>query len=108
MSTHHCWIGDTGGRTACGIATGRGGADTAVRCVTRTRPHGVLYVVTGAGGSGRDGPEGRSAGFVRQLFTDRYVSNVTSFTAVEVDGRCLHVKQISARGEELDAFTVTK
>ena len=76
--------------------------------VQETTPDGVLYIVTGAGGAGAYDPDQTDNQPTWQPFTTKMVSDVYSFTLVDVDGRRLTMKQISEHGEELDRIVVTK
>jgi acid phosphatase type 7 len=76
--------------------------------VKDTTPDGVLYIVTGAGGAGAYDPDQTDNQPSWQPFTTRMVSDVYSFTRVDVNGRTLTMKQISEHGEELDRIVVTK
>ena len=76
--------------------------------VKETTPDGVLYIVTGAGGAGAYDPDQTDNQPTWQPFTTKMVSDVYSFTMVDVDGRRLTMKQISEHGEELDRVVVTK
>jgi hypothetical protein len=76
--------------------------------VEETTPDGVLYIVTGAGGAGAYDPDQTDNQPTWQPFTTKMVSDVYSFTLVDVDGRRLTMKQISEHGEELDRIVVTK
>ena len=76
--------------------------------VKETTPDGVLYIVTGAGGAGAYDPDQTDNQPTWQPFTTKMVSDVYSFTMVDVDGRRLTMKQISEHGEELDRIVVTK
>ena len=73
-----------------------------------TRPEGVIYLVTGAGGAGLYNPEQQDKPETWQAFTDKFISKVHSITVADVDGKTLTVRQVSADGEELDRFVVTK
>ena len=75
---------------------------------TKTRPKGVIYLVTGAGGAKLYNPEQHDKPESWQPFTDKFVSKVNSFTQVDVKGRRLVLRQISATGAELDRAVVTK
>jgi hypothetical protein len=75
---------------------------------TRTRPDGVIYLITGAGGAKLYNPEQHVDPASWQEFTARFVSNIHSLTIVDVDAHKLMVRQVSAQGEELDRFIVTK
>ena len=74
----------------------------------RTRPEGILYLVTGAGGARLYNPEQQDDPASWQPFTKVFVSKVHSFTTVDVEGPRLTVRQVSAEGAELDRFLVTK
>ncbi|WP_435009753.1 metallophosphoesterase [Tundrisphaera lichenicola] len=73
-----------------------------------TTPEGVIYIVTGAGGAGLYNPEQHDKPETWQKFTDKFVSRVHSVSVADVDGKTLTVRQISADGEEVDKFVVTK
>jgi 3',5'-cyclic AMP phosphodiesterase CpdA len=75
---------------------------------TRTRPNGVIYVVTGAGGAPLVGRKTQDQKFMWQPYTDKFVADTHSFTLCEVTGRRLAVRQISEDGRELDRFTMSK
>ena len=76
--------------------------------VTKTKPNGVLYLITGGGGAHLYNPEQQDKPDTWQPFTCKYVADVNSLTAVDVNGKTLTFRQISATGKELDHFTVTK
>ena len=83
--------------------------------VTRTRPDGVLHIVTGAGGKHlydpgfTDNPalwtheDDNHADYVSRMITDRH-----SLTVFDVDGRHLTMTQIDEAGDEIDRITITK
>jgi acid phosphatase type 7 len=75
---------------------------------TDTTPEGVIYLVTGAGGQHLYNPEQQDDPASWQAFTYKHVSKVFSFTVVDVDGRCLTIRQKTPEGEEVDHFVVTK
>lgn len=87
---------------------GRFTVDTAFDGKTVTRPHGIIHIVTGAGGAHlydeAQGEDRRSW----QPWTRAFVSDRHSFTEVDVNGRTLRLRQLDADGRELDAITVTK
>jgi hypothetical protein len=76
--------------------------------IKHTRPEGVIYVVTGAGGKELYDVDQHDAPDSWQPFTKRFVSNVHSLTVVDVDQQRLKVKQVMADGKEVDAFTISK
>ncbi len=75
---------------------------------THTTPNGVIYLITGAGGKYLYNPEQEKDPDTWQKFTDKFISTVHSMTLAEVNGKTLFIRQISADGEELDAFKITR
>ena len=73
-----------------------------------TTPKGVIYVVTGAGGQHLYNPEQQDNPASWQEFTCKHISKVHSLTVAEVDGRTVIVRQVTADGEEVDRFVITK
>ena len=75
---------------------------------TNTRPQGVIYLVTGAGGNQLYNPEQQRDPGSWQSFTHKFISQVHTLTVADVKGTTLTVRQISADGHELDRFIITK
>jgi hypothetical protein len=73
-----------------------------------TTPEGVIYVVTGAGGQHLYNPEQQDDPASWQEFTSKHISKVHSLTVADVDGPTLIVRQLTADGDEVDRFVVTK
>ena len=83
--------------------------------VTNTRPAGVLYIVTGAGGKHlydaafTDNPakwthaDDGHADYVVKMITERH-----SLSVFDVDGARLTLTQVDEAGQEIDRITVTK
>jgi hypothetical protein len=90
------------------VVNGRWTLDKKFDGITNTRPEGVIYVVTGAGGKELYDVDQHDAPDSWQPFTKRFVSNVHSLTIVDVDQQTLKVKQVTADGKEVDAFTISK
>ncbi|MEP6539645.1 MAG: metallophosphoesterase [Bryobacteraceae bacterium] len=82
--------------------------DKAYDGAQHTKPKGVVYLVTGAGGAGLYNPEQQVLPKGWQEFTSKFVSTTNSFTVVDVKGKRLTIKQISANGDELDSFVITQ
>jgi hypothetical protein len=97
-----------GGPDSSGRVAGTWTLDTAFNGRDRTRPNGVIYVVTGAGGQRLYNPEQQDDPVTWQSFTDKFISKVHSFTIMDVEAERLTVRQLSAAGEELDRFDVTR
>ena len=76
--------------------------------VNDTTPRGMIYIVTGAGGAGAYDPDQTDNQPTWQPFTMKFVSDVYSFTAVDVQGASLTLRQVSETGVELDRIVVTK
>ncbi len=76
--------------------------------VGKTKPNGVICIVTGGGGAHLYNPEQQDDPASWQPFTKKFVSKVNSFTVVDAHGHKLAIRQISQDGQELDSFVVTK
>ena len=76
--------------------------------VSRTRPAGPIYIVTGAGGAGLYTPEQTGKPESWQPFTLKLIADRFSFSVVDLDGTRLTFRQIAADGAEIDRFVVTK
>jgi hypothetical protein len=74
----------------------------------KATPHGVIYIVSGAGGSGLYNPEQQADPASWQTFTDKFISQVHSLSVVDTEGKTLHLKQVSETGETVDSFQVSK
>lgn len=75
---------------------------------TNTRPEGVIYLVTGAGGRHLYNPEQQDEPASWKEFTVKHVSKVFSMTLVDVDGKTVRVQQLGADGQTIDEFTITR
>lgn len=84
--------------------------------IRNTRPNGIIYIVTGAGGAelydkelGNNpelwthSPAENWVPFTAKMITDRH-----SFTLVETEGKKLSLKQLDTNGEVIDAIVITK
>jgi 3',5'-cyclic AMP phosphodiesterase CpdA len=100
------FVADREAPDGAGHLPGRWTLDTAFDGRTRTRPDGVIYLVTGAGGA-RLYDAGWLDTPALEPFTARFVSHTHSLTVVDVDADRLLVRQVDAEGTELDRFVVT-
>jgi 3',5'-cyclic AMP phosphodiesterase CpdA len=91
-----------------GRLAGRWTLDTAYDGVTHTRPDGIIYVVSGGGGARLYSRERHDDPTSWQEFTARFIANTHSLTVVDVVEDWLTLRQVSATGEELDRFVVTR
>jgi hypothetical protein len=84
--------------------------------VTNTKPKGIIYIVTGAGGaplydtslSGKPELWKHDPQQNWVPFTAKIVSNMHSFTMIETMGKRLVLKQYDAKGVLFDEITITK
>ena len=87
---------------------GRWTLDTSFDGRDNTRPLGVIYVITGAGGATLYNIDQQDDPASWQPYTHKFVSRINSLTIADVNGPTLTVRQVSANGQELDRFVVTK
>lgn len=84
--------------------------------VNNTKPKGIIYITSGAGGAGLyDAPISNKPEMWKHEpadnwvpFTVKLISDVHSFTLVETNGKTLTLKQIKSTGETLDEIKMTK
>jgi acid phosphatase type 7 len=74
----------------------------------KTKPKGVIYIVTGAGGQGLYNPEQTADKDSWQKFTYKFFSTLHSFTVMDVKGNTLTLRQIDINGKEVDRMKITK
>ena len=75
---------------------------------SNTKPNGVIYLITGAGGQHLYNPEQTDDPDSWQKFTDKFFSTSHSLTVADVDGKTITIRQVTADGREVDRFSVTK
>ncbi|MDH4090222.1 MAG: metallophosphoesterase [Cyclobacteriaceae bacterium] len=83
---------------------------------TNTKPKGIIYIVTGAGGATLYDPglSGNPDLWKHDLpgnwvpFTAKLIADVHSFTLIETEQKKLTLKQVNESGKVLDEITVTK
>ena len=90
------------------VVNGRWTLDKSFDGKTKTKPNGIIYLVTGAGGQDLYNPEQHNDPDSWQKFTATFFSNVHSLTIADVHDKTLTIRQIDEDGKELDSFTVTK
>jgi len=73
-----------------------------------TQPHGVIYLITGAGGAELYDPDQNDDPSSWLEFTAKFNSRVHSLTVADVDGRTAKFRQVSAAGDVIDTFSITK
>ena len=74
----------------------------------KTKPQGVIYITTGAGGQGLYNPEQTKDKDSWQKFTTSFESRVHSFTVMDVNGNTLILRQLDINGKEVDKIKITK
>jgi len=75
---------------------------------TNTRPDGIVYIITGAGGQELYNPEQTDDPDSWQKYTDKFIANLHSLSVVDIDGNNFTLRQISPDGKELDSIKITK
>ncbi len=96
------------GVKAKGEVAGNWTLDKAYDGKTRTRPSGVIYIVTGAGGADLYDEEQTAQPESWQGFTNKFISTVHSLTSVDMKSNALTVRQIDENGNVVDAFVITR
>ena len=74
----------------------------------KTKPNGIIYITTGAGGQGLYNPEQTTDKDSWQKFTTTFESRVHSFTVMDVNGKTLTLSQVDINGKEVDRIKITK
>jgi hypothetical protein len=72
------------------------------------KPHGIVYIVSGAGGAELYNPEQQNDPASWQTFTNKFISQVHSLSVVDIEGKTLRMKQVSETGEVVDSFRIAK
>ena len=88
--------------------TGTFTVDEAFDGSTHTRARGIIHVVTGAGGAELYDPWQTDVKTSWQPWTRAFVSDIHSFTVLDLDAKRLKLRQLDAQGRELDAITLTR
>ncbi len=102
-------IGGKDNKTLRGrVVTGRWSLDKKFDGKTNTKPNGVIYIVTGAGGQTLYDPEQENDSDTWQKFTDKFIATVHTFTVADVNGKTLKISQEDAKGKVIDEFVITK
>jgi Icc-related predicted phosphoesterase len=90
------------------MVNGRWTLDKEFNGKKKTKPNGVIYIVTGAGGQGLYNPEQTKDKDSWQGFTKKFESRVHSFTVMDVIGNTLVLRQLDINGKEVDRVKITK
>ncbi|MBS2008910.1 MAG: metallophosphoesterase [Cyanobacteria bacterium SZAS TMP-1] len=75
--------------------------------VKKTKPKGIIYVVSGAGGA-RLYPINQQAITAPGSYMCKWDCSTHSFSSLDVDGKSITFRQITEDGKELDKFVITK
>jgi len=84
--------------------------------IINTKPDGIIYIITGAGGAALYDPEisNKPELWKRETaenwvpYTVKLISDIHSFTLIETEGKKLTLRQINIKGETIDEIHVTK
>ena len=90
------------------VVNGRWTLDKDFNGKKNTKPNGVIYIVTGAGGQSLYNREQTKDRDSWQKFTIKFESRVHSFTVLDVDGNTLVLRQLDINGKEVDRVRITK
>ena len=90
------------------VVNGRWTLDKNFDAKRKTKPTGVIYITTGAGGQGLYNPEQTKDKDSWQKFTATFESRVHSFTVMDVSGNTLVLRQLDINGKEVDRVKLTK
>ena len=90
------------------VVNGRWTLDKKFDGKRNTKPSGVIYIVTGAGGQGLYNPDQTKDTDSWQKFTVKFESRVHSFTILDVNGNTLVLRQLNINGKEVDRVKITK
>ena len=90
------------------VVTGKWTLDKSFDGKTNTKPDGVIYIVSGAGGQTLYNPEQQAEPDTWQKFTNKFISTIHSFTVVDVNGKSLKLKQVDVNGNEVDVIEINK
>jgi acid phosphatase type 7 len=91
-----------------GYVSGKFVYDTNFDGVTRTKPDGVLYIVTGGGGAKLDSKILQDNPSLWQRSTAKLLGDRHSFTVADFSPAALHLTQIDYEGKIVDSFVITK
>lgn len=73
-----------------------------------TKPNGVIYIVTGAGGQELYNPEQNNDPDSWQKFTCKFISNTHSLSIIDIKGGTFTLRQVATNGTELDVLKINK
>jgi len=90
------------------IVNGRWTLDKKFDGKRNTKPNGVIYIVTGAGGQGLYNPEQQKDTDSWQRFTTKFVSTVHSYSIMDVSRTELILRQVDINGKEIDRIKIKK
>ncbi|GGD79506.1 hypothetical protein GCM10011514_49350 [Emticicia aquatilis] len=102
-------VGGMGNKFSKGrIVNGSWKLDKKFNGKTITKPNGIIYLITGAGGNDLYNPEQETDKDSWQGFTSKFISTKHSLTIADVNGPTIVFKQIDKNGKLIDTFKVTK
>lgn len=90
------------------VVNGKWTLDKAFDGIKNTKPKGVIYLVTGAGGADLYNPEQTNDPDSWQKFTTNFFATSHSLSHVKVNGNSFKLQQITAEGKVVDEFEIVK
>jgi 3',5'-cyclic AMP phosphodiesterase CpdA len=76
--------------------------------VKKTKPKGIIYIVSGAGGAKLYGEFPGQETAPQKSFIDKFDGNQYSFSLCSIKGKTFTLKQINGEGKTIDQFIVKK
>lgn len=90
------------------VVNGRWKLDKSFDGVTNTKPNGIIYIITGAGGQELYNPEQTNDPDSWQKYTDKFISDIHSLSVVDINDRTFTLRQISPDGKQVDSIKITR
>lgn len=94
--------------TRAGFVKGKFKLDTVFDGVQKTKPDGVIYLISGGGGAPLTHHQLEDNKSLWLPFTKRFACRQFSFTSCKINGRHLSIEQIADDGTVIDKFVISK
>lgn len=90
------------------VVNGKWTLDKTFDGAKNTKPKGVIYIVTGAGGADLYNPEQTNDMDSWQKFTHKFYALSHSLSYIQVNGNRFTMQQINSEGQTIDRFEIVK
>ena len=102
-------VGGKDSKTVRGrVVNGAWSLDKSFNGASVTKPNGVIYIVSGAGGQTLYNPDQQNDPDTWQKFTEKFISTIHTFTVADINGKTLQLRQLDINGNEVDKIIITK